>query len=114
MIVIHGLKNCDTCKKARKWAEQEGIEHRFHDVRADGLTAAQIDAWLDQVSWEVLLNRRGTTWRELDEAVKESVDAGKARDLMLDHPALIKRPVFDKDGAISVGFTDAVKNALKG
>lgn len=114
MIVIHGLKNCDTCKKARKWAEQEGLEHRFHDVRADGLTGQMLDAWLGQVSWEVLLNRRGTTWRGLDEAVKETVDAAKARDLMLEHPALIKRPVFDRDGAISVSFTDVVKASLKG
>lgn len=114
MIVLHGLKNCDTCKKARKWLEQEGLEHRFHDVRADGLTAAQIDGWLKQVSWEVLLNRRGTTWRGLDDTVKESVDAASARDLMLAHPALIKRPVFDHEGKISVGFTDTVKQDLKG
>ena len=114
MIVLHGLKNCDTCKKARKWLEQEGLEHRFHDVRADGLTAAQMDGWLKQVSWEVLLNRRGTTWRGLDDTVKESVDAASARDLMLAHPALIKRPVFDHEGKISVGFTDTVKQDLKG
>lgn len=114
MIVLHGLKNCDTCKKARKWLEQEGLEHRFRDVRADGLTAAQIDGWLKQVSWEVLLNRRGTTWRGLDDTVKESVDAASARDLMLAHPALIKRPVFDHEGKISVGFTDTVKQDLKG
>lgn len=113
MIVIHGLKNCDTCKKARKWAEQEGLEHRFHDVRADGLTAELLDTWLGQVSWEVLLNRRGTTWRGLDEAVKAGVDAASARDLMLEFPALIKRPVFDRDGTISVGFTDTVKQDLK-
>ncbi|WP_425403738.1 ArsC family reductase [Hwanghaeella sp.] len=113
MIVIHGLKNCDTCKKARKWAEQEGLEHRFHDVRADGLTGGQLDAWLKQVSWEVLLNRRGTTWRGLDDAVKNSVDEAAARNLMLEHPALIKRPVFDRDGTISVGFTDAVRDSLK-
>lgn len=114
MIVIHGLKNCDTCKKARKWAEQEGLDHRFHDLRADGLTAGQLDSWLAQISWEVLLNRRGTTWRGLEEAVKADVDATTARDLMLEHPALIKRPVFDHDGRINVGFTDAVKQALKG
>lgn len=114
MIVIHGLKNCDTCKKALKWAAQEGLEHRFHDVRADGVTAEQIDAWLKQVSWEVLLNRRGTTWRGLDDAVKNSVDETAARNLMLAHPALIKRPVFDRDGKIAVGFTDATKTALKG
>lgn len=113
MIVIHGLKNCDTCKKAWKWAEQEGLEYRFHDVRADGLTGEMLDAWLGQVDWDVLLNRRGTTWRGLDDAVKTGIDAASARELMLEHPALIKRPVFDADGKINVGFTDAVKQALK-
>ncbi len=113
MIIIHGLKNCDTCRKARKWADGEGLEHRFHDFRADGLAAEMLDGWLKQVSWETLLNKRGTTWRGLDGAVKDSVGEQEARTLMLQHAALIKRPVFDVSGKIYVGFDDAVKSALQ-
>jgi len=113
MIVVHGLKNCDTCRKAMKWLEGEGMEARLHDVRADGLEPGQLDRWIAAAGWETLLNRRGTTWRKLSDAEKDGVDASKARALMLEHPALIKRPVFEADGKIVVGFSDAERVALK-
>lgn len=112
MITVYGLKNCDTCRKALKWLADSGIDHRFHDVRADGVTAADIGRWADAVSWETLLNRRGTTWRKLPDAVTAEVDAGVAVALMAEHPALIKRPVFARGSKILVGFTDAEKAAL--
>lgn len=95
MITVYGIKTCDTCRKAMKWLAAEGIEARFHDLRADGLDPKALDAWIAAHGWELLLNRRGTTWRKLPASETETVDAMRARTLMLAHPALIKRPVFD-------------------
>lgn len=114
MLIVYGLKNCDTCHKARKWLDGEGIAHGFHDVRADGLEADAVDRWIAGAGWETLLNRRGTTWRKLPEAEREGLDQAKAAALMLAHPALIKRPVFEAEGKVLVGFTDEVKAALAG
>ncbi len=114
MITLYGIKNCDTVKKARKWLEVRGIEFRFHDFRTDGLEPANLDRWLMAVGWETLLNRRGTTWRQLDAAVREGINAGSARTLMLDKPTLIKRPVLELDGAVHVGFDAAHWAALFG
>ncbi len=114
MIEMWGLKNCDTCRKAMKWLDGEGIDHRFRDVRADGLDAKTLDRWIDAAGWETLLNRRGTTWRGLPEPDRADVDATRAAALMLAHPALIKRPVFDTGTMVLVGFSDAERKALKG
>lgn len=111
-ITLYGLKNCDSCRKALKELKSAGIEHRFVDVRADGVAADQIARWAELVGWEVLLNRRGTTWRGLDDADKADVDAAKAVALMAQHPALIKRPVIESGDAVSIGFPDDVKNRL--
>ncbi len=113
MIVMHGLKNCDTCRKALKWLAAEARDHRFHDLRADGLDAATLDRWTAAVGWETLLNRRGTTWRKLPEAETTEIDEARAKALMLTHPALIKRPVFETaDGRIIVGFKAAEQAVL--
>ena len=114
MITVYGLKNCDSCRKARKWLDAEGIEHTFKDVRADGLSGETIGGWIAAVGWEILLNRRGTTWRGLADGDKHAVDANKAASLMSEHPALIKRPVFEVAGTVLVGFTGDVQAALKG
>lgn len=110
---LYGLKNCDTCRKARKWLEAEGIAHQFHDVRGDGLDRATVAAWVGALGWEALLNRRGTTWRGLPEDVKADVDENAAIDLMTEHPALIKRPVFDINGVLGLGFP-ALQKAVQG
>ena len=106
MIAVWGLKNCDTCKKARAWLDARAVPHAFTDVRADGVPAAEIRTWLDAVGPEVLVNRRGTTWRGLDDAAKARADDPAAlAGLLAEHPALIKRPVFvGGDGAVVVGF----------
>ena len=109
-----GLKNCDTCRKAMKWMDAEGIAYAFKDVRADGLDAKTLAKWIAAAGWETLLNRRGTTWRGLPDADKADVDADRAAKLMLAHPALIKRPVFDMGGSVLVGFSVAEQKALKG
>lgn len=113
MLKVYGLKNCDTCRKARKWLDGEDISYDFVDVRADGINAADVAHWARAVGVETLLNRRGTTWRGLSDADKKGADTENgAISLMAAHPALIKRPVFDDGTSVRVGFTDATKAAL--
>lgn len=112
MITFYGLKSCDTCKKAAKWLKDSGLEFQVIDVRADGVKRSRIEAWVDAVGWETVLNRRSTTWRGLEDADKEGIDTVKAVSLLAEHPTLIKRPVFEKGNQVFVGFTDAVKSAL--
>ena len=107
MTILYGIKNCDTVKKARKWLETAGIEYRFHDFRSDGLEREKVAAWNQAVGWETLLNRRGTTWRQLPEEVKETIDEARALDLMIEHPTLIKRPVLEHGKDVLVGFKEA-------
>ena len=113
MITLYGIKNCDTCRKARKWLEAEGIEHRYHDFRDDGLDQQSLSAWVGAIGWETLLNRRGTTWRKLQEADREGLNPKSATALMLKNPTLIKRPVFDAGGTYLVGISAAEQSALK-
>ncbi len=112
MITIYGIKNCDTCRKARKWLDAEGIGNRFHDVRADGLETATLAAWIAALGWERLLNRRGTTWRKLAPEDREDIDEAAAAALLRAHPTLIKRPVFDLGGTFMVGFGDAERDRI--
>ncbi len=112
MITVYGLKNCDTCRKALKWLESQDMDHQFHDFRKDGVDAAAIQRWADAVGWDVLLNKRGTTWRGLPDDPKESTTAANAAALMAEHPALIKRPVFEAGGQIIVGFKDQQREQL--
>ncbi len=107
MIILYGIKNCDSVKKARQWLTQNALNHAFHDLRVQGLTPVLLDVWLHEVGWERLLNRRGTTWRQLPDALKTEVDVAAIRGLMLEHPTLIKRPVLALDGVHLVGFADA-------
>jgi Spx/MgsR family transcriptional regulator len=112
MIVLYGLRNCDTCRKAQAWLKARGTEFRFHDVRADGLDAGLLERWESRLGWEALLNRRGTTWRGLAEGERAGLDRNRALALMRAHPALIKRPVLDAGECILVGFSpeDYAKN----
>lgn len=103
-VVMYGIPNCDTIKKARNWLAEQGIEYRFHDYRKDGLEAAQLARWCEQLGWEAVLNKRGTTFRKLDAAVKESLDAAAAQQLMLEQPAMIKRPLLESDQGLHLGF----------
>jgi Spx/MgsR family transcriptional regulator len=112
MIVVNGLKSCDTCRKARAWLKGEGIEHRFHDLRADGVEADQLRRWLKAVGAERLVNKRGTTWRQLSEAEREVSGEDEIVALLAAHPAIVKRPVFEVGDAVIVGFDDAARTAL--
>ena len=102
---IYGIKNCDTMKKARSWLEKHGVDYAFHDYRTAGIDRARLERWTRKVGWETLLNRAGTTFRKLPDKDKQSLDAEKAIVLMLEQPAMIKRPVLDLGGdRLLVGF----------
>ena len=111
MTALYGIKNCDTVRKARKWLESSGVDYSFHDFRADGLDKKDLSAWVKSVGWEILLNKRSTTWKQLSAKDKETVDEAKAITLMLANPTLIKRPVLvfkNQSGKkVHVGFKPA-------
>lgn len=106
MYTLYGIKNCDTVKKARKWLEKNDVNYQFHDFRVDGLTAEMIENWFSVVGWESLVNKRSTTWRQLDDAQKENINEQSAASLLLNNPTLIKRPVLDNEITILVGFSE--------
>lgn len=113
-LTVYGIPNCDTVKKARAWLTAQGHEAAFHDYKKQGVPADRLDAWIQAVGWEVLVNRQGTTWRKLDDASKAAVvDAASARALMVAQPSLIKRPVIERAGqVIAVGFAPDKLGAL--
>ena len=105
MIIFYGIPNCDTVKKARAWLTNHGVAHEFHDFKRQGVPEQALDHWLSELDWSVLVNRKGTTWRQLDEATRATVvDASSARALMLTHASVIKRPVVQWPNGVSVGF----------
>jgi arsenate reductase len=111
---IYGIKACDTMKKARDWLDGHGVVYGFHDYKTAGIDRATLEAWAGKVGWEVLLNRAGTTFRKLPDADKAGIDEAKAVTLMLAQPSMIKRPVLDVDGALTVGFKPEVYAARLG
>ncbi|MBE90613.1 MAG: arsenate reductase [Rhodospirillaceae bacterium] len=113
MITIYGLRNCDVCRKAMKWLAAEGIEATMHDFRKDGLDGLLLAQWLDICDWEILLNRRGTTWRKLGDLQKVDMDRFKAESLILVNPSLLKRPVIPLGNKIAVGFKEAEQKAVR-
>jgi arsenate reductase len=104
---IHGIKNCDTMKKARAWLEAAAIAHDFHDYKTAGITPALLQAWVRQAGWEALLNRAGTTFRKLPEDQKQGLDEARAVALMLAQPSMIKRPVLTHGDRLIIGFDPA-------
>lgn len=107
--ILYGIPNCDTVKKARTWLDSQGVVYTFHDFKKAGLTAGIVQGWLTQVDWNILVNRKGTTWRALSDARKAAVtDAKTAAELMLESPSVIKRPVLSSDDTTHVGFSDAL------
>ena len=103
-ITIYGIKNCDTMKKARSWLDGHGVAYVFHDYKTAGIDKDRLKRWSDELGWETLLNRAGTTFRKLPESDKEDLNENKALGLMLAQPSMIKRPVLDRDGKLLVGF----------
>lgn len=109
---LYGIRNCDTVKKARAWLERRGVEYRFHDYKTAGIEVIKLRRWCDEVGWETLLNRSGTTFRKLASAERESMDEKRAMALMLAQPSVIKRPVLELGKRTVVGFDARVYESL--
>jgi arsenate reductase len=103
-IIIYGIKNCDTMKKARAWLDGHGVAYDFHDYKTAGIAKDKLKQWSDEVGWETLLNRAGTTFKKLPDADREGLNERKALALMEAQPSMIKRPVLDLGGKLLVGF----------
>ncbi|MFV8833712.1 Spx/MgsR family RNA polymerase-binding regulatory protein [Aquisalimonas sp.] len=112
MATVYGIKSCDTCRKAMKWLELAGVEATFHDVRRDGVPAA-LDTWVQQLGAAELVNRRSTTWRQLDEDQRQRA-ASEPAALLREQPTLIRRPVLDTGDQVLVGFREADYRAALG
>ena len=110
--VLYGIKNCDTMKKAWTWLDQHGVAYDFHDYKKAGIDRPTLEGWVRQLGWEVLLNRAGTTFKKLPDADRQGIDEAKAIDLMLAQPSMIKRPVLDRGGKLTVGFKPETYAAL--
>jgi Spx/MgsR family transcriptional regulator len=107
MNTLYGIRNCDTIKKARAWLDGHGIAYAFHDYKKAGLDESVLRAWVDELGWEALVNRRGQMWRKLDPAVREGLDEAGAIRVMLETPSIIRRPVLDTGEQRHVGFSEA-------
>ncbi len=104
-VIVYGIPNCDQVRKARAWLSEHGVDHAFHDLRKQGLAADRLAVWLARLGHDQLLNRKGTTWRQLDEAERAAVvDAASAQALMLARVTVIRRPVIEAGPQLLVGF----------
>ena len=114
MTVMYGIKNCDTIKRARAWLEARKVDYDFHDYKAAGIDRPMLEGWVKKAGWEVLLNRAGTTFKKLPNADKENLTEKKAIALMLVQPSMIKRPVLEAKGKLTVGFAPETYKKLFG
>ena len=114
VTTLYGIRNCDTMKKAWTWLDQHGVAYDFHDYKKQGIERATLEGWAKQVGWQVLLNKAGTTFKNLPDADKADIDEAKAIGLMLAQPSMIKRPVLDAGGTLSVGFKPEIYAARFG
>jgi Spx/MgsR family transcriptional regulator len=112
MIILYGIPNCDTMKKARRWLDEQAIEYRFHNYKKDGIDLATLESWEAELGWETLLNKRGSTWRKLPDETKDAIGRDSALQVMMENPSIIKRPVLDLDGRRHVGFNVDVYQSL--
>ena len=114
MTTLYGIPNCDTMKKARTWLADNGVEYAFHDYKKLGIEKKKLAEWIRAVGWETLLNRRGMMWRKVPDEVKASIDEKSAIKLMLETPSIIKRPVLEANGKVTVGFKPELYEELFG
>ena len=112
MNTIFGIKNCDTMKRAFKWLDENGINYKFHDYRKDGIDEKMVQQFVDQLGIDLVLNKRGTTWRKISEEIKLKLDEESLIKLMCENEAMIKRPIFDLWGYFSVGFSRQAQEKL--
>jgi arsenate reductase len=107
VTTLYGIKNCDTVKKARNWLTGHEVDYQFHDFREQGIQREVVTAWVSQLGWETVLNKRSTSWKQLDEASRAAMDTNSAIDHIVANPTLVKRPLLDRDGRFSVGFNSS-------
>lgn len=106
MIILYGISNCDTVKKAKKWLDANQIDYEFHDFRKDGVNPVQLRSWVRELGWQILLNKRSTTWRNLPEETKNTIDETLSLVIMEEQPTIIKRPVLETPSGCIVGFNE--------
>lgn len=112
MITLYGIKNCDSVKQARQWLDKNAIVYQFHDFRVDGININMVEDWLKQQPFDLLVNKRSTTWKTLDETCKNSLNKDNTASLCVTHETLIKRPVLNMNGKIYLGFNDKTYSRL--
>jgi arsenate reductase len=113
-LTVFGIKNCDTMKKAMKWLDDNGVAYYFYDYKKEGVPEQRLRQWLEALGWETVINKRGTTWRKLDDAVKESMNTEKSITLAMENPSVVKRPILQSNDFILAGFkADEWENTLK-
>jgi len=106
MITLYAIPNCNTVKKARAWLDENHIEYDFHNYKKQGIDEATLKQWIDDLGWEVVINRKGMTWRKLDASIRDSMNAENALNIMLENQSIIKRPLIIKEGKKILGFNE--------
>lgn len=113
-LIVYGIKSCDTIKKTLTWLDKKKIAYVFHDYKKEGITEGKLKNWTQQIGWEPLINKKGTTWKNLPEATQKKVTSEKAAiAVMKDATSMIKRPVIEADGKVlTLGFDETVYKKL--
>jgi arsenate reductase len=112
MINLYGIKNCDSCRKAKRWLQNRDIKFRFTDIREEVLNETLLKKWQQQLDWEKFLNKKSMTWRKIPEIERADMDARLARNMILNYPTVMKRPVLDLDQQVVLGFNEDIYEAL--
>jgi len=112
MTTLYGIPNCDTIKKARKWLGDNNIVYEFHDYKKVGIDKETLQNWCKELGYETLINKRGTTWRKLDDELKNNINEANAIKIMQENTSVIKRPVLISDKTKIVGFNEADYKSL--
>ena len=105
VTVLYGIKNCDSVKKAKKWLEDNAIAYEFHDFRTAGIEALKVEGWIAEQGWQTVLNKRSTSWKQLDSAVRDAMDDSSALTAIINNPTLVKRPVLERGASVTFGFS---------
>ena len=108
MTTLYGISNCDTCRKAKNWFNENRITFDFFDFRKNELTQTKIETWIDSIGLDKLINRRGTTWRNLPDELRDQIHGPENVDVLNQFPTLMKRPIIEIDGYFLVGFDASV------
>ncbi|MBC8212015.1 MAG: ArsC family reductase [Gammaproteobacteria bacterium] len=105
-LMMYGIRNCDTIKKARAWLDQHAIHYQFHDYKKHGIDHDQLQRWVSELGWEQLINKRGTSWRKLDQQQQSVMDDSLAVKVMMQNPSIIRRPLLVVGEQKILGFNE--------